>query len=173
MFIAIAVQSLSHLQLFMTPWTAANQASLSFTISHSLFKLMSTESVMPSNHLILCHPILLLPSIFPSIRGFSSKSHQWPLHISGQTIGAPALVLPMNIQGWFSLGLIYLISLLSRGLWRVFSSATLWKHLQYSAFFMVQLSHPYMTPGKTIALTIKTFVSNVMSVSISIQAWTL
>ena len=173
MFIAIAVQSLSHLQLFMTPWTAANQTSLSFTISQSLIELMSTESVMPSNHLILCRPILFLPSIFPSIRGFSSKSHQWPLHISGQTIGASALVLPMNIQGWFPLGLTDLISLLSRGLWRVFFSTTLWKHLQYSAIFMVQLSHPYMTPGKTIALTIKTFLSNVMSVSISIQAWTL
>ena len=169
MFIAIAVQSLSHLQLFMI---TMNCGKPGFPVLHylpELIKLMSIESVMPSKHLILCHPLLLLPSIFPSIRVFSSKS---ALHISGQTIGPSALVLPMNIQGWFPSGLTDLISLLSRGLSRVFSSTTLGKYLQYSAFFMVQLSHPYMTTGKTIALTMKTFVSNVMSISISRQAWT-
>ena len=82
----VIVQSLSHVQLFVTPWTAARQASLSFTISRSLLKLMPIELVMPSNHLVLCHP-LLLPSIFPSIRVFSSESG---LHISGQSIGASA-----------------------------------------------------------------------------------
>ena len=81
----IVVQSVSHVQLFMTPWTAACQASLSFTLSQSLLKLMSTESMMPSNHLILCHPFLLLPSVFPSIRVFSSESAlciRWPKYCS-------------------------------------------------------------------------------------------
>ena len=91
----VAVQSLSHVQLFVTPWTAAHQASLSFTISRSFLKLMSIESVMPSNHLILCHPLLLPPSIFSSIRVFSNDS---ALTSGGQSIGASASVLPMNIQ---------------------------------------------------------------------------
>ena len=93
----IVVQALSHVQFFGTSWTAGHQASLSFTISPSLLKLMSIESVMLSNHLILCHPILLLPSIFPSIRVFCN---QWALISGGQSIGASAsaLVLPMNIQ---------------------------------------------------------------------------
>ena len=113
---------LSDVQLFVTPWTAACQASLSFTSSRSLLKLMSIESVMPSNHLILCHPLLLLPSIFPSIRVFSGES----VRIRGQTIGASASasVLPMNIQDWFSLGLSSLISLQSKGFSRVFSNTT-------------------------------------------------
>ena len=91
------VQSLSHVQLFVTPWTAAHQASLSFTISQSLLKLISIESVMPSNHLFLCRPLLLLPSVFPSIRVFSNEL---ALYISGQHIGVSALasVLPKNIQ---------------------------------------------------------------------------
>ena len=112
------IQSLSCIWLFVTPWTAAHQASLSFTISWSLLKLMSIESVMPSNHLILCHPLLLLPSIFPSIRVFSNES---ALTSGGQSIGASAStsVLPMNIQDWFPLGLIGLISLQSKGLSRV------------------------------------------------------
>ena len=99
-----SVQLLSRVWLFVTPWTAACQASLSITNSQSLLKLMSIESVMPSNHLILCHP-LLLPSIFPSIRVFSNESVlriRWP---------ASATVLPVNIQDWFSLGLTGLISL--------------------------------------------------------------
>ena len=102
------VQLLSHIRLFVTSWTAAHQASLSFTISWSLLKLMSLKSVMPSNHLILCHPLLLPPSIFPSIRVFSSESAS-----SGQNIGASASasVLPVNIQDWFPLWLTGLISL--------------------------------------------------------------
>ena len=103
------VQSLSHIHYSVTPQNAAHQASLSFTISWSLLKFMSIESVMPSDHLILCHP-LLLPSIFPSIRVFS-VSQLFPS--GGQSIGASASasVLPVNIQGWFPLGLTGLISL--------------------------------------------------------------
>ena len=124
----------SHVWLFMTPWTAASQASLSLTLSQSLPKFMSIESVMPSNHLILCHPLLLLPSIFPSISSFPVSQ----LFASGgQIIGSSALasVLPMNIQGWFPLGLTTLI-LLFKGLSRVFSSTTVQKH----QFFGTQLS---------------------------------
>ena len=113
--------------LFATPWTAACQASLSFTIFVSLFKLMPIESVMPSNHLILCCPLLLLSSIFSGISDFSSE-----LASGGQSTGAwasaSASVLPTNIQGWFPLGLTGLISLLSRGLSRVFSNTTVQKH---------------------------------------------
>ena len=116
--ISQSVQSLSWVQLFATPWTAARQASLSITNSWSLLKLMSIESVMPSNHLILCHPLLLLPSVFPSIRVFSSES---VLRIRYWSIEVSALVLPMNIQDWFPLGLTGLISLLSMGLWRLWS----------------------------------------------------
>ena len=121
-----SVQSLSRVQLFTTPWTAARQASLSITNSWSLPKLMSIESVIPSNHLILCRPILLLLSIFPNIRSFQMSQ----LFASGgQSIGvsASASVLPMNIQDWFPLGLIGWISLQSKGLSRVFSN-TIQKH---------------------------------------------
>ena len=130
-----SVQSLSCVRLFATPWTAAHQASLSFTNSWSLLKFRSIESVMLSNHLILCWPLLLLPSVFPSIRIFSSGS---ALHIGGQSTGASASasVLPMNIQGWFPLGLTGLISLQSKGLSRVFSNTTVQKH----QFFGAQLS---------------------------------
>ena len=111
--------------LSVTPWTAARQARLSFTISRSLLKSMATESVIPSNHLILCCPLLLLPSFFPSIRVFSSGS----LFISGgQNIGASVLVLPVTIQDWFPLGMASLISLQFEELSRVFSSTTVWKH---------------------------------------------
>ena len=146
------VQSLSHVQLLATPWTAAHQVSLSSTICWSLLKLMSIEMVMPSNHFILCHPLLLLPSIFPSMRVFSMSQ----LFASGgQSIGASvsAPVLPMNIQGWFSLGLTGLVSLLSKGLSRVFSNNTVQKHWFFSIHLYSKLSHPYMTTGKTIALT--------------------
>ena len=107
-----SVQLLSHVRLFVTPWTTAYQASLSLTISRSLLKVMSIESVMPSNHLSLCHPLLLLTSIFPSIRVFSKKLAiciKWP------SIGASASasILPKSIQSWFSLGFTGLISLLS------------------------------------------------------------
>ena len=117
-----SVQLFSHVQHFVTPWKAARQASLFITNSQSLLKLISIESVMPSNHLILCYPLLLLPSIFPSIRVFS---HESALHIRWPSIGASssASVLPMNIQDWFSLGLTGLISLLSSGLSRVFNTA--------------------------------------------------
>ena len=124
---------------------------------------MSIESVMPSNRLILCRPLPLLPSIFPSIRGFSSESVlciRWPKDWSFNFRS----VLPMNIQHWFPLGLTDSMSLLPRGL-----SSLLQHHsskaqiLQHSAFFMVQLSHPYMTTGNIIALTRQTFVSKVMS----------
>ena len=159
--IAAVVQLLSCVRLFAVPWTAAGQASLSITSSWSLLKLMSIESVMPSNHLILCHPLLLLPSIFPSIRVFSNES---ALCIRWQSTGASASasVLSVNIQGW-SLGLTGFITVLSKGLSRVFS--TVWQQsvLWHSVFFKVQLSHLYTTPGKTTALTTWNFVSKVRS----------
>ena len=116
-------QFLSHVQQSVTPWTAARQASPSFTISWSLLKLMSIESVMPSNHLILCHPLLLLPSIFPSIRVFPSES---VLHIRWPKYGSFSfsISLPMNIHSWFPLRLTGLISLLSKRLSRVFFRTT-------------------------------------------------
>ena len=124
------VQSLSHVQLFVTPWTAACQASLSFTNSWSLLRLVSFELVMPSNHLILCCP-LLLPQSFPVSGSFAVNQ----LFASGgQSIGASASasVLPMNIQDWFSLGLTGFISLQSRGLSRVFFNTTVQKHQFFS-----------------------------------------
>ena len=123
------------------------------TNSRSLLKLMSIELVMPLNHLILCHPLLLLPSVFPSIRVFSNESF---FTSGGQSIGASASasILPMNIQDWFPLGLTGWISLLSKGLSSLLQHRSLKASiLQCSASFMVQLSHPYMTTGKTIALT--------------------
>ena len=114
-------QSLNHVQLFVTPWTAARQASLSITNSQSLLKLMSIELVMPSNHLILCHPLLLLPSIFTRIRVFSNESVlriKWPKYWSFSFSISPS----NDSQGWFPLGLTGLISLKSRGLSRVFST---------------------------------------------------
>ena len=166
----VSVQSLSHVQLFATPCTAARQASLCITNSWSLLKLMSIKSVVPPNHLILCCSPLLLLSIFPSIRVFSNES----FFTSGsQSIGASASVLPMNIQDWFPLGLTGLISLQSKGFSRVFSNTTVQKHQFFGIqflffvflflFFMVQLSPPYMTPGKTTALTRWTFVGKVIS----------
>ena len=122
---SFVVQLLSHVQLFATPWTAARQASLSFTISRSMLKLMSIESAMLSYHLILCHPLLLLPSIFTSIRVFSNEStpcirrpKYWSFSISPSK----------NIQGWFLLGLTGLISLQSRGFSKVFSNTIIEKH---------------------------------------------
>ena len=146
-----------------TAWTAAHQASLSITNSWSLLKLMSIELVLPSNHLILCHPLLLLPSIFPS-KGSFPVSQFFPS--GGQSIGvsAAASILPMNIQDWTPLGWTGWISLQSKGLFKSLlqyhssKASILW----YSAFFMVQLSYPYMTIGKTIALTRRTFVGKAM-----------
>ena len=131
----VIVQSLSHVQLFMTPWTVACQASLSFTISQSFLKLKSIKSVMPSKHIILCHPLLLLPSVSDIIKVFSNEL----VFISdGQSMGpsASASLLPMSIQGWFPLGLTNWISLLYNRRSRVFSSNTVQKH----QFLMVQPS---------------------------------
>ena len=129
-----SVQSLSHVQLFVTPWTAARQASLSITISQSLPKYMSIESVMPSNHLILCHPLLLPPSIFPSIRVFSNESAlciRWPNYWSFSFN-----ISPFNeYSGLISFRIDWLVSLQSRGLSRVFSNTTVQKH----QFFCAQL----------------------------------
>ena len=127
-----SVQSLSCVPLFATPWTAARQASLSSTNSWSLLKLISTESVMPSNHLILCRPLLLPSSVFPSIRVFSSES---VLHIKWPKYGASASpsVLPRNIQDWFPLGWTGWTSLQSKGHSRVLSNTTVQKHQFFSA----------------------------------------
>ena len=118
-----SVQSLSCVWLFVIPWTAECQASLSITNSQNLIKLMSFESVMPSNHLILYHPLLLPPLIFPSIRVFSNESAlhiRWPKYWSFSF----SIKLPMNIQDWFPSGLTGLISLVSKRLSRVFSNTT-------------------------------------------------
>ena len=131
----VAVQSLGHIQLFETQWTAAHQASLSITNSLSLLKLMFTESMMPSNHLIHCYPLLFMPSIFPSIQDFSNELAlpiRWPKY----WVSAATSVLPMNIQGWYPLGLTGLISLLPKGLSRIFSSTTFRKH-QPSLWFIL------------------------------------
>ena len=125
--VVVAVQSLSHVWLFVTLWTADCQASVSFTISQTLLRLMSIESMMPSNHLILCHPLFLLPSIFPSIRVFSNKSAlciRWPKYWSFSFSISPS----NEYSGLIPLGLIGLISLLSKGLSRVFSKTTVQKH---------------------------------------------
>ena len=159
-----SVQSLNHVQLFATPWTTARQASLSITNSQSLLKPMSIESVMPSNHLILSHPLLLSPSIFPSIRVFSNESvlHiRWPKywHFSFS-------ISPSNeYSGLISFRMDWLDLLSVQGtlksLLQHHSSKTSILHL--SAFVIVQLSHPYMNTGKAIALTRWTFVGKVMS----------
>ena len=122
----------SCVQLFVTPWTAALQAPLSFTISWSLFKFMSIKSVMPSNHLMLCRPLLLPPSTFPSIRSFQMSQF---FASGGQSTGvsASASVSPMNIQDWFPLGWTGWISLQSKGLSRVFSNTTVQKYKFFSA----------------------------------------
>ena len=127
-----SVQLFSHVQLFATPWDAACQASLSITNSQSMLKLMSIELVMPSNHLILCHPLLLLPSIFPSIRVFSNESDlciRWPKYWSFSFCISPS----KEHSGLISLGLTGLISLLSKGLSRVFSNTTVQKHQFFGA----------------------------------------
>ena len=127
-----SVQSLSRVQLFATPWTAAHQASLSITHSQSLLKLMPLETVMPSNHLILCRPLPLPPSIFRSIKVFQMSQF---FASGGQSIGvsASASVLPMNIQDWFLLGWTGWISLQSKRLSRVFSNTRAQKHQFFGA----------------------------------------
>ena len=126
-----SVQLLSSVQLFVTPWIAAHQASLSITNSQSLLKLMSIKSVMPSNHFILCCLLLLLLSILPSIRVFSNKSVLY-IRCPKYWRFTSASVLPMNIQDWFPLGWTGLISLQSKKLSRVFSNTTVQKHQLFS-----------------------------------------
>ena len=147
-----------------TPWTAAHQASLSITNSWSLLKLMSTELVMPSNYLILCRTLILLPSIFPRIRGFSNESVlliRWPKYWSFSYSISPS----NEYSGLISFRMYWLDLLAFKGtlksLLQHHSSKAL--ILQRSAFFIVQLSHPYMTTGKTIVLTRRTLVGKVMS----------
>ena len=123
----ISVQQLNHVQLFATPWTTKRQASLSITNSRSLLKLTSIKLVMMSNHLILCHPLHILPSIIPSIRVFSSES-VFPSGVQSIGVTALASVLPMNIQDSFPLALTGWISLQSKGLSRVFSNTPVQKH---------------------------------------------
>ena len=144
-----SVQLLSHVQLFVTPWTAACQASLSFTISRSLLKLMSMKLVMPSNHLILCHPLLFLPSIFPSIRVFSNElalyirwSKDWSFSFSISPSNEYSGLISFRTD-WFDLLAVQgtLRSLLQHHSLK----ASILRHL---AFFIVQLSLPYTTTGK-------------------------
>ena len=164
-----SVQLLTHVQLFATPWTVARQASLSITNSWSLLKLMSIKSVMPSNHLILCPPLLLLPSIFPNIRVFFSEPAlrmRWPKYWSFSFSISPfneySGLISFRID-WFDLLAVQgaLKSLLQH---RSLKASILW----CSAFIMIQLSHPYMTTGKSIALTRQNFVGKVMSLLINI-----
>ena len=159
-----SVQLVSRVRLSVTPWTTAHQASLSITNSRSPPKPMSIESVMPSSHLILCRPFLLLPSIFPSIRVFSSESAlniRWPKYWSYSFKISPTNEHPGLIS--FRMNWLDLLAVQGtlKSLLQHHSSKT--SILQHSAFFIVQRSHPYMTTGKTRALTRWTFVGKVMS----------
>ena len=152
---------LSHVQLFATPWTAACQAALSITNSQSPPKPMSIELVMPSNHLIFCHPLLLLPSIFPSIRIFSNESIL-PIRWTKYWSFSFNISLTNEHPGLISFRMDWLDLLAVQGTLKSLlqhhsSKASI---LRSSAFFIVQLSYPYMTTGKTIALTRQTFVGN-------------
>ena len=162
-YIYVSVQSLSHVRLFATPWIAARQASLSITNSQSLLKLMSIKSVMPSSHLILCRPLLLLPTTPPSIRVFPNESTlrmRWSKYWSFSFSISPSNEHPGLISfrmDWLDLAVQgTLKSLLQH---HSSKASILW----HSAFFTVQLSHLYITTGKTIALTRWTFVVKVMS----------
>ena len=159
-----SVQLLSHVRLFATLWTTARQASLSITNSQSLLKLISIESMMPSNHLILCRPLLLLPSIFRSIRVFSNESAlhiRWPKYWSFSFSISPS----NEYSGLISFRMDWLALLAAqetlKSLLQNHSSKA--SVLQCSVFFIVQLSYSYMTTGKTTALTKRTFVGKVMS----------
>ena len=166
-----SVQSLSYVWLFLTPWTATRQASLSITSFQSLPKPMSIESVMPSNHPIICHPILLLPSIFSSIRVFSNESAlciRWPKYWSFSFNISPSneqLGLVSFRMDWLDLLAVQrtLKSLLQQ---HSSKASILWR----SAFFTVQLSHPYMITQKTIALTRWNFVGKVMSLLLNMPS---
>ena len=159
-----SAQSLSRVQLFATPWTAAFQVTLSITNSRRLPKLMSIELVMPSNHLIFCCPLLLPPSIFPSIRVFSNESAlhiRWPKYWSFSFDICPS----NKHSGLISFRMDWLDLLAVQG-----TLKSLLQHhsLQRSAFFIFQFSHPYITHGKTIALTRQPFVGQVMSLLIAV-----
>ena len=167
-----SVQSLSPVRLFATPWIAARQASLSITNSRSSLKLMSIKSVMPSSHLILCHPLLLLPPIPPSIRVFSNESTlhiMWPKYWSSSF----SISLSNEHPGLVSFRMDWLDLLVVQGTLKSLlqhhssKASVLW----CSAFFIVQLSHPYMTTEKTIALTMQTFVGRVMPLLFNILSW--
>ena len=156
----------------MTSWTATHQASLPFTISQSLLQLMSIESAITFNHLILCHPLLLLPSVSPSIRVFSNKLAlyiRWPKYWSFSFSISPTNkysgLISFRID-WFDL--LAVQSTLKSLLQHHSSKASV---LQHSTFFMVQLSHPYMTTGKTIALTRRAFVGLCLCFLISCLCW--
>ena len=158
-----SVQLLSCVQLFGTPWIAAHQASLSITNTGSLHKLMSIEWVMPSNHLILCHSLLLLPSIFPNIRIFSNESAlciKWPKYWSFSFNISPSNEHPELIS--FRMDWLDLLAVQGtlKSLLQYYSSEA---SVLRSAFFIVQLSHPYITTGKTIVLARWTFVGKVTS----------
>ena len=169
----VVVQLLCFIWLFVTPWTAARQASLTFTISQSLLKLMSKESVMPSNHLLFCHPLLLLPSVFPSIRVFSSESAlliRWPKYWSFSYSISPSNEHPGLISfrtDW--LDFLAIQGTLKILLWDQDFKASI---LLYSVFFMGQLSRLYMekSTGKIIALTIWTLVGKVVSLLFNIMS---
>ena len=144
----VLVQSLSYVQLFATPWTAARQASLSFTISWTLLKLMSIESVMPSNHLVLCYPLFLLPSVFPSTRVFSNESVfriRWPKYWSFSFSISPSKEYSGLISFRIDLDLLEVQGTLRSLLQHHRSKASI---LQCSALFIVQLSHPYVLMEK-------------------------
>ena len=151
-----------------TPWAATRQASLSFPTSQSLLKLMSIDSVMLNNHLVLCHPLLLLLSTFPRSRIFSSESAlciRWPKYWSFSFSVRPS----NEYSGRISFSIDWLDLLAVQGTLKSLPQNHTSKVsvLQHSAFFMVQISHPYMTTGKTTALTIHTFVSKVKETSLS------
>ena len=168
----LVVQLLSRVQPFAAQWIAAYQASLSSTISWSLPKLTSIESVMPSNHIILCHPLLLLPFVFPSIRIFSNEPAfhiRWPKYWSFSFSISPSEeysgLISFRID-WFELFAV------QRTLKSLLQNHSLKPSvLRYSTFFMNQLSHPYMTTGKTIAWTIWTFVGKGLCFLISSLGW--
>ena len=164
-FLNAQFSSIDHrVQLFATPQPAARQASLFITTSQSLLKLMSLKSVMPSNHLVLCHPLLILTSIFPSIRVFSNESVlriRWPKYQSFSFNISPSNAYSGLIsfrKDWFDF--LAVQGTLKSLLQHHSSKASI---LQHSAFFMVQLTHPYMTTGKIIALTRQTFVGKLIS----------
>ena len=160
--------SLSKVPHLAPPWTRTRHTSLSFTVSQSLIKLVSIETMMPSNHLILCHPLLLLPSVFPSIRVLSNESSLW---IRRPKYWSPSISPSNEYSGLISFRIDWFDLLAGQG-----TLKSLYQHhsskasvLQCSAIFMVQFSHPYMTTGKIIALTPRTFVGKIMSLLFSMM----